>query len=321
MTIFMTILLILGVMYAAFGFIMNADAASRKKPLPVASPFKIGGSLVVVAAAVLILWSTNIQIKGQEVGVVVTPNGVKEAPIKVGWNFVAPWNHVFIMDKTTWVFTFASDEKKKNGTVWVPTKDGNKMGIDLSVSWKIQEDAAPWIYQNVSENDDQENGRYLWIEDNIIKTKTKSALALIISGYSPEEVYSTKRQEIQDKLKKKIEEDLKAYRLNLGEVDIREVFYPQQFADSIEATKVATQDALKLKEITKQKNEQLEQAKIIKDIAIEQARGEAEALKIKGAAINQNPKIIELEWIAKWNGAVPQYSLGSGQGLILNLSK
>jgi len=315
----MTILLILGVFYAAVGFVMNADAASKKRPLPVASPFKIGGSLVIFAATVLILWSMVVQIKGQEVGIVVTPGGVKEAPIKAGWNFVAPWNHVFKMDKTTWVFTFAADEKKKNGTVWVPTKDGNKMGIDLSISWNIVEDSAPWIYQNVSENDDQENGRYLWIEDNIIKTKAKSALALTISAYSPEEVYSTKRQEIQDKLTVRLTAELKTYKLNLGQVDIREVFYPPEYAASIEATKVATQDALKLKEITKQKNEQLEQARIIKEIAIQQAQGEAEALKIKGTSINQNPKIIQLQWIEKWNGSLPNYMMGNGQGVILNL--
>lgn len=73
-------------------------------------------------------------------------------------------------------------------------------------------------------------------------------------------------------------------------------------------------------EVTKQKQEQLKQASINKDIAIQQAEGEAKALKIKGTSIAENPKIIELEWITKWDGALPTYMMGSGQGIMLNLN-
>ena len=30
-------------------------------------------------------------------------------------------------------------------------------------------------------------------------------------------------------------------------------------------------------------------------------------------------KIIQLEWINKWDGALPNYMMGNGQGVILNL--
>jgi hypothetical protein len=35
-------------------------------------------------------------------------------------------------------------------------------------------------------------------------------------------------------------------------------------------------------------------------------------------SISGNPKIIQLEWINKWNGELPRYMLGSAQGIILN---
>jgi regulator of protease activity HflC (stomatin/prohibitin superfamily) len=72
-------------------------------------------------------------------------------------------------------------------------------------------------------------------------------------------------------------------------------------------------------QITRQKDEQLKQAEIDKNIAIQQAEGEAKALQIKGSSINANPKIIQLEWINKWNGELPNYMMGNGQGVILNL--
>ena len=74
-------------------------------------------------------------------------------------------------------------------------------------------------------------------------------------------------------------------------------------------------------DVTKQKEELLKQASINKEIAIQQAEGEAKALQIKGSSIASNPKIIELEWINKWNGTLPTYMLGSGQGIMLNLNK
>ncbi len=48
--------------------------------------------------------------------------------------------------------------------------------------------------------------------------------------------------------------------------------------------------------------------------------GWAKALQIKGSSIASNPKIIELEWINKWNGTLPTYMLGSGQGIMLNMN-
>jgi len=101
---------------------------------------------------------------------------------------------------------------------------------------------------------------------------------------------------------------------------VREVYYNEEYEKAINAKKLAEQEALRLIEVTKQKEEQLKQATIDKNIAIEKAKGESEALKIKGQSISSNPKIIELEWINKWNGQLPTYMMGNGQGIMVNLN-
>jgi regulator of protease activity HflC (stomatin/prohibitin superfamily) len=70
--------------------------------------------------------------------------------------------------------------------------------------------------------------------------------------------------------------------------------------------------------VTRQKEELNKQAEIDKDIQITKAQGEAEALKIKGQSISSNPKIVELEWINKWDGKLPTYMLGN-QGVMLSM--
>ena len=228
------------------------------------------------------------------------------------------------MDKTVWVYTCAHSLKEgakpDADAIWAPTKDGIKMGFDVSVSWRIIPTEASWIYANISENDGGNSGRYLWLEENVIRPKLKSAMALTVSNYTPIEAYSTKRQEIQDRVIKKMSAEVKGYKLIIEQVDMREVFYNPQYETAINAKKLAEQEVLRLVEVTRQKAEQLKQASINKDISIQQAEGEAKSLQIKGNSIAQNPKIIELEWINKWDGALPTYMVGSGQGIMMNLN-
>jgi regulator of protease activity HflC (stomatin/prohibitin superfamily) len=229
------------------------------------------------------------------------------------------------MDKTVWVYTCTNQKgegsKNHEDAIWAPTKDGIKMGIDVSVSWKINPAMASWIYQNVTENDGGNSGRYLWLEENVIRTKLKSTLALSVSNYSPIEVYSTKREVIQNDVIMRIRKEVEKYHLIVDQVDIREVYYNKEYETAINNKKLAEQEALRLVDVTRQKEELLKQAEINKNIAIQQAEGEAKALQIKGSSIASNPKIIELEWINKWNGALPVYMMGSGQGVMLNLNK
>lgn len=276
------------------------------------------------------------RIPAQNVGVIVTPNGVKQKTLNTGWHIILPWYKIVEMDKTTQVYTCATtttkvDEKDKNKqfkkestqstTIWTPTSDGIKMGFDISASWQIDPNYAWWIYDNVSGQDNTIEGRFYWLEENVIKAKLKSALALTVSKFDPISVYSNKRQNIQDEVLERMKKEIATYHLVLNQIDIREVYYDREYEIAINSKKLEEQRALTLVEVTKQKNELLIQSKIEKDIAIQQAQGEAEALRIKGQSVASNPKIVELEWINKWNGELPTYMLGNGNGLMLNMNK
>jgi regulator of protease activity HflC (stomatin/prohibitin superfamily) len=281
--------------------------------------FLLAGALFLLLAMFL------VQIGPQEVGVLVTPSGISQDHLETGWHLVPPWTHVERMDRTVWVYTFSNKQEegqhKGPDAIWVPTKDGIKMGMNVSISWSIDPGYAPWILQNVSEADGGKDGRYQWIEENFIRAKAQSAIALTVSEYTPIQVYSDKRSEIQANAAKRLESELAVYHLLLRQIDIREVFYNPQYEESINNKKLAEQEALRLVEVTKQKEEQLKQSEIDKNIAIQRAEGESKALQIKGQSISNNPKIIELEWINKWNGELPTYLMGSGQGVMLDLRK
>ena len=331
MLTFIKILAILAIGYWVAAAITNK--IHREKILPNHLSILLSGIVIAIVLSFVAV------IPAQECGVVVTPGGVKHESYKTGWHMVMPWYKVIKMDKTVQVYTCANlgsqtdassndlrmTDTKKNSvqgtTIWAPTIDGIKMGFAISASWKIDEEYAWWIYDNVSELDDSSNGRFLWLEENVIKPKLKSALALTASKYTPIEVYSNKREEIQSLTHEKMKKDIAEYHLILEQIDIREVYYNQEYENSINQKKLEEQKALTLIEVTKQKEELLKQAQIQKDIDITQAEAEAQALKIKGQSISTNPRIVELEWINKWNGELPTYMLGNGQSIMLGLNK
>lgn len=304
------------IIYGVVAFILNRRPTAKKLPTPL--------PILVIGVAILLLGSLIIKIEAQQVGVLVTPNGVNDEELNTGWHIVMPWNQVHKMDKTVWVYTCTNSDgegaKNHADAIWAPTRDGIKMGIDISISWKINPDRASWIYQNVTENDGGNTGRYLWLEENVIRTKLKSTLALSVSNYSPIEVYSTKREIIQKDVMDRVRKEVAQYSLIIDQVDIREVYYNKEYEAAINNKKLAEQEALRLVDVTRQKEELLKQASIEKDIAIQQAEGEAKALQIKGSSIASNPKIIDLEWINKWNGALPTYMMGKSEGIMLNMN-
>ncbi len=314
------VLIIISLLLIGYGVVGWVIAKAKNQALfPMVIP------ALLLGIGIFAISSMVVRIDAQQVGVLVKPNGVDDEELHTGWHVVMPWNDVHKMDKTVWVYTCTNQKgegsKNHEDAIWAPTKDGIKMGIDVSVSWKINPAMASWIYQNVTENDGGNSGRYLWLEENVIRTKLKSTLALSVSNYSPIEVYSTKREVIQNDVIMRIRKEVEKYHLIVDQVDIREVYYNKEYETAINNKKLAEQEALRLVDVTRQKEELLKQAEINKNIAIQQAEGEAKALQIKGSSIASNPKIIELEWINKWNGALPVYMMGSGQGVMLNLNK
>jgi len=314
------VLIIISLLLIGYGVVGWVIAKAKNQALfPMVIP------ALLLGIGIFAISSMVVRIEAQQVGVLVKPNGVDDEELHTGWHVVMPWNDVHKMDKTVWVYTCTNQKgegsKNHEDAIWAPTKDGIKMGIDVSVSWKINPAMASWIYQNVTENDGGNSGRYLWLEENVIRTKLKSTLALSVSNYSPIEVYSTKREVIQNDVIMRIRKEVEKYHLIVDQVDIREVYYNKEYETAINNKKLAEQEALRLVDVTRQKEELLKQAEINKNIAIQQAEGEAKALQIKGSSIASNPKIIELEWINKWNGALPVYMMGSGQGVMLNLNK
>lgn len=119
----------------------------------------------------------------------------------------------------------------------------------------------------------------------------------------------TKRAEVREQIKSLLRERLISRGLIVDEVNIVNFDFSRTFNDAIEAKVTAEQQALAAKN-------KLEQIKYEAQQAIETAKGKAEALRVEASAIRENPQILELRALEKWNGVLPYYLSSTGQNAI-----
>ncbi|HWN94506.1 MAG TPA: hypothetical protein VNT99_05710, partial [Methylomirabilota bacterium] len=100
------------------------------------------------------------------------------------------------------------------------------------------------------------------------------------------------------------------------EIVLRNIDLSKELERAIEAKMVAEQEAAKAR-FTQQQTEIEAQTHIIS------AKGEAEAIKVRGEALKSNPAFVRLQIVEKWNGksplVVPADANNRGASLLLPL--
>jgi regulator of protease activity HflC (stomatin/prohibitin superfamily) len=139
-------------------------------------------------------------------GTVLDPRQLKEEGLRIK----APWNRLFLYDlrlqSTTDTFNAIS-------------KDGVSLTATINTRFRLKHDAVPQLHQSIGPD-------YI---ATLVRPEIGSRMREVIAAYTAEEVYSTARQEIQDKIRghtesmmnrvtmeRKETEDYDAYKVSLA---------------------------------------------------------------------------------------------------------
>ena len=166
------------------------------------------------------------------------------------------------------------------------SSDLQQVSMDLQVLYRIPESSVVKIYQGYAGDP----------FDSLIAPRVQEAMKEVTALESAEEIVKT-RETIKEKA-------LEAARQKVGtmlvidDVVIQNIDLTKQLEDAIEAKMVQEQEADKAK-FTQQK------AQIEADTVVITAKGEAEAIRIRGEALKQNPNFIQLQLVEKWDGKSP----------------
>ena len=186
-----------------------------------------------------------------------------------------------------------SIEKEVN----VYSSDLQPVKTKIRIQYEIPDNSVKNILINYNGN----------VVDNFVIPKVIEALKEITSTKTAENIVKQR-----DDIKKRILElsKLKLNNLvNLTDVVIEDTDLSDSLEKAIESKMIQEQEAEKSKFLQ-------EQAKIDAQTKIIRAQAEAKSAEILGKAVSDNPKIIQMEMIKKWDGKMPQVVDGNNSLLM-----
>lgn len=179
-----------------------------------------------------------------------------------GFHVVAPWNKMFIYDVR---INEALEQMK------VLSKNGLDINVELSFRYNPVFDRIGYLHNQVGVD-------YL---GRILKPEIRSATREVIGKYSEEELYSTKREAIQDEIFQRTRDAVDEKNLVIDAVLIREIELPQQIKERIEEKLGAEQEALRYDYLLDQERKEA-QRKVI------EAQAKADANRILNQSLTSN---------------------------------
>jgi len=242
------------------------------------------GIAVLIFVAVIVISSSSYVVEPGSRGVEVTLGQVSPIFKPQGFGFKKPF--------ITTIVPVMIKQQTRGIKASCYSSDLQQVDMDLQVLYRIPESAVVQIYQGYAGDP----------FDSLIEPRVQEAMKEVTALDTAEQIVKN-REMIKDKA-------LASARVKVGsmlvidDVVIQNIDLSKQLEDAIEAKMVQEQEADKAKFVQ-------QKAQIEADTAVITAKGEAEAMKIRGEALKENPNFIQLQIVEKWDGKTPLV-VGSG---------
>ncbi|CAM1333222.1 prohibitin family protein [Tenacibaculum aestuariivivum] len=224
-----------------------------------------GGFLIGIVAVIIIIVfvKSTVTIKSGQAGVLYRTFGggvvTDEPPMGEGFQIVAPWNKVFIYEVR---------QQEIYEKMQVLSSNGLEIQLEASVWFQPQAEKIGSLHKEKGEN-------YI---SRVIQPVIRSAARSVVGRYTPEQLYSSKRDVIQVEIFSETKKILDQQYIQLNEVLVRDVTLPSTIKMAIERKLKQEQESLEyeFRLVTAQKEAEKQ---------IIEAKGKADANKILSASL------------------------------------
>lgn len=218
--------------------------------------------IFVIVAALILVAKSVVTIDSGHAGVLYQLGGGVDPdsePLGEGINFVAPWNSVIEYEVRQQEFP----EKMS-----VLSSNGLDIKLDASVLYQPQ-------YSNLAKLHKEKGKDYL---GRVLQPAIRSAARSVVGRYTPEQLYSTKRDAIQQEIFEETKNIVEDQYIQLNNILIRDVTLPPTIKEAIERKLKQEQESLEyeFRLVTAEKEAQ--------KVRIE-AQGKADANRILSASL------------------------------------
>jgi regulator of protease activity HflC (stomatin/prohibitin superfamily) len=225
---------------------------------------KIGIPLIVILILLIVLIAKSaITINAGEGGVLYKTFGggvvTDEPPLGEGFHLIAPWNKVFVYEVR---------QQELFETMQVLSSNGLEIILEASAWYHPQYSKLGSLHQEKGQNYVQ----------RVLMPAIRSAARSVVGRYTPEQLYSSKRDVIQIEIFEETKKIVDDQYVQLNEILIRDVTLPSTIKDAIERKLKQEQESLEyeFRLITADKEAQ--------KVRIE-AQGKADANRILSASL------------------------------------
>ncbi|MHA2063722.1 MAG: prohibitin family protein [Candidatus Thorarchaeota archaeon] len=148
-------------------------------------------------------------------------------------------------------------------------------------------------------------------EDTVITPYLQEAIKTITAQYTAEQLISS-RPEVKERILSQIREGLVKSHIIVTDLSVENFQFSDAYDQAIERKQVAEQAAQQaqndLDRIRIEAEQKEAQAEGEAAAMLAKAEAEAEALRLQRSVLT--PELLQLRWIEKWDGTVPQTQLG-----------
>lgn len=226
--------------------------------------------IVIVAVSVILLiifWSRmTVTIPAGNRGVVfyTFSDGInlEESALDEGFHFIAPWNKVYV---------YSVRQHHKAEEMKVLSSNGLEITVDVSIWYFPVTNKLPNLH------------KFLGIDydDQVVIPALRSASRTVIGRYTPEEIYSSKKEAIQTEIFNETKAVLDKKYIFVDKVLIRSIYLPDAIKTAIESKLKQEQLALEYKYKIERESKEADRKRIA-------AEGEAKANQIINSSLTDN---------------------------------
>ena len=224
---------------------------------------KLVPMIVGIIVLLIFLFKSTVTIGSGQVGVLYKTfsGGVvtDEPPLGEGFHIVAPWNKVFIYEVR---------QQELSEQMQVLSSNGLEIKLDATAWFHPQYENTGKLHQEKGEN---------YIE-RVIRPAIRSAARSVVGRYTPEQLYSTKRDAIQDEIFTETKKILSNQYIQLNEILVRDVTLPATIKTAIETKLKQEQESLEYEFRLEKAQKEAERQRI-------EAEGKAKANQILSASL------------------------------------
>lgn len=242
---------------ALLGVLVLAIATTLAKANPNLANIGKTGRIIGIGLVLLgISTACFIQIQPGEVGVKTLFGKVQPGVLTEGLNFINPLMEIVRFDARTQNYTMSGmqDEREKLGddAIHVLSADGLEVVIDMTILYRVIGDKAPDILRNLGKG----------YRDVIVRPLTRTKIRDFAAYYDAVSLYSTKRDEFQQRLFKSLDDEFRKSGMILEQMLVRNINLPESVKQTIESKINAEQESQKMKFVLEKEKQEADRKRV-----------------------------------------------------------